>query len=490
MKLTMNKRYIFNITATALFVYGIAIIPSIFVAAYYTERVTLVSIALVSLFSISTGVLITKNIGAKPIKVKQRVNFFATIFTWAILIILTMVPFYFSNIRLSIVDSLYEASAAWTTTGSGVVNTATLPFALQFLRATCNWMGGIGIILISLSLIPNFENNGHDLAVTELPGSDFLKNTTHFKNTFLRIIIAYLILTFIQFALLLMCAMNPFEAFISSLSNISTSGLQNINNGNIMHLSTDLKVILTLFAFLGSLNFSIFILLFNRQYKELKNRSELRGYLLRILVSTAIIMFFLLSSNQAKTISAKLPEVLMQVISFFSTSGYIVTDCGSWPTFCIIIVILQMFIGSCAVSTGGGIKIARIIICIKTVKNSLFRHLHPRAVNPISFNGKTLTNAQIARANIFLVLFMLTYLGGGLIISIQGIDIYSALNWSQAMLNNTGTSIGELSSPGLAVGFTDFSKIIMSILMVAGRLEIYPVLMLFFRSFWISDNNI
>lgn len=182
----------------------------------------------------------------------------------------------------------------------------------------------------------------------------------------------------------------------------------------------------------------------------------------------------------------------MQTVSFLSTSGYIVADCHKWPLLCEMIILLQMFVGACAVSTGGGIKIARIEIGIKTVKFGLFRHVHPHAVRPVKFNNEALKSEQFVQANLFIALFMLIYIVSALFLSLdnKSESIFDALNYSQAMITNTGTSIAELEAPGLAADFSPLSKVVMSFEMLCGRLEIYPVLMLFFRSFWRSDSNI
>jgi trk system potassium uptake protein TrkH len=180
----------------------------------------------------------------------------------------------------------------------------------------------------------------------------------------------------------------------------------------------------------------------------------------------------------------------MQVTSFISTSGYIITDCGNWPPICIFFILLQMFIGSCSLSTGGGIKSARIIILAKTIAFTVYRQIHPHSVRSLTFSKKPMKSDYVIRANLFVALFMITYLFGALLLSFDSMEVIDALNYSQAMITNTGTSIGQLDMPGLAENFTPLSKLTMCILMIAGRLEIYPLLMMFFRNFWKSDASV
>lgn len=489
LRLTNNKRFVLYIAATVLIFYSIAVLPSAFTARHFHEKTVEMSLYMLSACCLVAGVAMLRIFRPHSFRVKMRINYFTTIFVWLMMIIITAIPFYCANKSISVVDSLFEATCAWTTTGSGTISASALPFGLQMLRSTCNWMGAVGIIILAVNSIRRLHISEHELALTEITGPDFMKSSVTFRKTYGLILIIYAILTAVSFLLLVLFGMNPFEAVLSSLSSISTAGLQHIHNGYIIHLKTSLKVILTIFAFLGSVNCSFFILIFSRRFSQLAHRTELRGYFFRIVLSSLIIAAFLEITGVGESMLAEFGEVLMQVISFLSTSGYIVTDCGSWPTFCIIIIILQMFIGSCAVSTGGGIKNARFIVAARTVRHGLFSHIHPRAVKPVTFNHKPLTNPEVVRANLYLLLFMMTYMFGALLLSAQGLDVSSALNWSQAMITNTGTSVGELSRPGIVSGFTDFSKLVMCALMLAGRLEIYPLLMLFSRSFWKPDKN-
>jgi trk system potassium uptake protein TrkH len=213
-------------------------------------------------------------------------------------------------------------------------------------------------------------------------------------------------------------------------------------------------------------------------------------YCSRILVTSVILAGIIYVHAPGRGMLKTLGDVLMQVISFFSTSGYIISDCSRWPAACAIIILVQMFIGACAVSTGGGLKEARIIIAAKTISLTIYRHVHPSSVRTMMFNRKPLTNDQVVRANLFIVLFMISFLGGALLLSLDTISVADALNYSQAMLTNTGTSIGELTKPATVANFSGFSKAVMCLLMIAGRLEIYPFIMIFLRNFWKSDSAV
>ena len=490
LKTSNNTKFFLNIFSLVLIVYGIAALPPFMTAAYFDESEPMLPLAIVAGACTVCGLVIRNGFDIKPKKVRPRMNYITTIITWLIIIALTAFVYYFGRAEFSWIDSFFEATASLTTTGTGNLDVNIYPYALQLWRAELNWLGGIGLVLIAVSCLREWSFSGHALISAEVPGPVFLKSTVTFRDTYRKIIFIYIILTALHFVLLVLAGMNPFTALLTALSNISTAGLQHINNGMITQLPVQLKVIITIFAFLGSVNFSFFILLTGRKLRTIGRKTEVSIYTARIL-ATAVIIAAAIAILNHKDFLHSLGNALMQTVSFLSTSGYIVADCHAWPLICHLIILLQMFFGACAVSTGGGIKIARVQIAFRTVKFGLFRYIHPAAVRPVRFNDKALKSDQLVSANLYITVFMLIYILGALILSLdnKSESILDALNYSQAMITNTGTSIAELDAPGLAAQFSPLSKIVMSLEMLAGRLEIYPVLMLFSKAFWKGDRS-
>ena len=485
--LNNNRRFILNIMSDALLIYGVCLLPGVAVSLACAEDAVTVSMGAVAALCMAAGTAGRSVSGRIKAQVRPRIWYMTTFFTWIMLIALTVPVFYFGIPGYSVIDAVLESSASWTTTGIGIYDTATLPLSLQLLRSTCNWLGGVGMIMTILSLIPTRQFLGYGLVSTEFPGPSFLKSENPFRKGYRKVVLIYILFTLLQFILLLLAGMPEFTAVLTALSNSSTSGLQHINNGVATGLSAPVKVIITVFAFLGSVNCTLFLFVMEKKFREIKKSSELIFYFWRILLTGLLITGFVYARFPERDLLRVFADVVMQVISFISTSGYIITDCFRWPPACMLFILLQMFIGSCAVSTGGGIKVARIIIALKTVSFSIYRHIHPNSVRTLTFNRKPMTSDQVIRANLFIALFMITYLAGALMLSFDSMGLYDALNYSQAMITNTGTSIGELDAPGLAENFTAFTKAMMCILMIAGRLEIYPLVMIFLRNFWRSD---
>lgn len=479
-----NKNFVVNIVSSAFVIYGAAMIPSLLTALLCKESdairgllVTFITCAVIG----ALGIRFSRRLHEA---VRPRIWYMSTFFTWMLVICATIPAFYLGIPGYGFADAVLEASASWTTTGIGIYDTASLPSSLQLLRSTCNWLGGVGIIMSMMAFVPPRQYVGWGLVSTEFPGPAFLKSESRFRNKYRRVVQLYAALTMLQFVLLAAAGMPVFTSALTALSNASTSGLQHINNGVAIGLSGPIKAIITLFAFLGSVNCTVIFYLIYRRFDKIKSGSEFKFYFFRILFTGLLITGFVFAKFPERNLLKVFADVIMQIVSFVSTSGYIITDCHAWPPACMLFILLQMFIGSCAVSTGGGIKVARIIIALKSVSFSIYRHIHPNSIRTLTFDKKPMTGDQVVRANLFIALFMATYLFGALLLSFDNMDVYDALNYSQAMITNTGTSIGELDAPGLAESFTPFTKYMMCLLMIAGRLEIYPFVMIFMRSFW------
>lgn len=482
-----NKRFILNIMSDAVMIFAVSLIPSVAVSVICDEDAVTQSMPLIMLSYLFLGAAGRRYSGRISAQVRPRIWYMTTFFTWLLIIMLTVPLFCFGMPQYSFIDAVMESCAGWTTTGIGVYDTVALPHSLQLCRSTCNWLGGIGIIMAVLAFVPARQYVGWGLASTEFPGPSFMKSVSEFRQGYRKVVLVYIILTMLQFIMLALCGMPVFTAILTSMSGISTAGMQHIDNGVISGLPYVIKLIITLFTFIGSVNFTLILLIAGGKTRALKKDSEIKVHMGRLIFTVLFICGFVTASGHGAGIAKVFSDVTMQVISFASTSGYIVTDYTSWPQVCIIFMLLQMFMGACAVSTAGGIKTSRMIIAIKTVTSGIYRYVHPNCVRTLTYNKKPLTNDQVVRANLFIALFMITFLGGALLLSFDSMSISDALNYSQAMITNTGTSIGELNAPEYAEHFSAFSKSVMCLLMIAGRLEIYPFIMIFLRNFWRSD---
>lgn len=346
-ELSNNKRFFLNIFSIVLILLGFSMAPPLFVALNFAEDAAIRPLGMGCAICILTGITIRKLFDMASTYVRPRINYITTIFTWLIVIAITTVVYFYGRAEFTWIDSFFEATASLTTTGMGNLDVNVFPYSFQLWRSMLNWFGGVGMILIAVSCLSNWEFSGHSLVSVEVPGPEFLKSTVTFKNTYKHIIFIYLGLTAVHFVLLVIAGMDPFTSLLTALSNISTSGMQHISNGVITDLSTPLKVIITIFAFLGSVNVSFFILIIMRKFRMIWRRTEVSLYTWR-LFATSLFIGIMISVVNHESFSESFGEALMQTVSFLSTSGYIVTDCHTWPLICQFFILLQMFFGACA----------------------------------------------------------------------------------------------------------------------------------------------
>ena len=485
-----NRKFILNIISDALLVFGVSMLPSLAVAVIRGEDAVTGVIGSAAVLFAAAGLAGRKLSGKLDAQVRPRIWYLTTFFTWLLLISLTVPVFYFSIPGYSLTDAMLESSASWTTTGIGIYDTAALPWSLQLLRSTCNWLGGVGIILTVLSLVPTRQFLGYGLVSTEFPGPSFMKSDNHFRKGYRKVVLIYILLTMLQFIMLILAGMPEFTSLLTALSNTSTSGLRHIGNGVVTGLSAPLKAVITLFAFLGSVNCMLFLLIMDKRIREIRDNSEIRVYVTRLLSAAVIITGLTAAGDSEKGLLRTFGRVLMQVISVMSTSGYVITDVSHWPEACIILLLIMNFAGACALSTGGGIKTARTIIALKTVSYGIYRHIHPNSVRTLTFSKKPMKSDQVMRANVFIGLFALFWLGGALMFTLDDMGVSQAITISQAMLTNTGNTIAGMGAPTLVQDLSPLTKTVMCILMIAGRLEIYPFVMIFLKNFWRSDSAV
>lgn len=480
-----NRVFVLNIVSIALIVYGVAMLPSLCMALRYHEHGIADSMILISGMSILLGLFSHRILNNNITNVNFRVCYITTITIWISVIAMSIIPYLAAGQGYSFVDCLYTATASWTTCGTSAIPISSLPVGLLLWKCTCNWMGGIGIILLVISFLPEWQSVGQKLVSTEIRGPGFLMSNFTFRKAYRRIIFVYCGITILQYIALRLAGMTRLYALLTSLSNTSTSGVEHLSGGIITNYPLAIRAILSFFAFLSSVNISIFLLLLGRKFINVYHNTELRFYLVTLACASVLMTVILLVSGQGTSFGT----VLMQTVSFSSTAGFIVSDCGQWPTACITILILLMFMGSCAISSGGGIKMSRVSLGFLSIRSNIYRHVHPSGFRPIIYNREELKAGVIARVNVYILLFMSLFFIGALLLTVDGTSVADAISLSQAMLTNTGASIYHLSSHVSIGDLSSFSKYVLSFLMLCGRLEIYPVLLLFTRGFWDRQNS-
>lgn len=396
---------------------------------------------------------------------------------WTVMSIMGALPFYISREIPRFIDALFEIISGFSTTGASILSDVeTLPHCLLFWRSFSHWIGGMGILVFILAILPKTGGEHMHILRAESPGPSIEKLVPKIKTSALILYALYAGMTLLQIILLLIGKMPVFDAITLTLGTAGTGGFA-IKNAGIAPYSIYCQNVITIFMLLFGVNFNIYYLLLFRRFKAALKSEELRIYILIVL--TAII---LIATNLGGI--RHLQVAAFQVCSIISTTGYTTTDFNQWPTFSKVILVILMFIGGCAGSTAGGMKVSRIVILFKSVGKELSYLIHKRSIKILKFEGRKIEHETMRSINVFFVCYIFIFAASVLIVSLDNFDFTSSVTAITATINNVGPGLGIVGPAGNFGSFSNLSKIVMSIDMLAGRLEIFPLLLLFSPNTW------
>ena len=386
----------------------------------------------------------------------------------------------------SAADSIFESVSGWTTTGAWAVPTTQMPRCLVLWKAITNWLGGMGLLLLTVTFFPILGAQGQKMASAEVPGIEMEKMSARISDTGKITYRIYIAMSVLEL-LLLLPSMSPFDAAVNTMSTISTAGILNVHEGIPILASTPyVKTIFTIFSIAGSVNFVMYFFLYNRKWKKALHLVEVKTYLGLVAGGSLLIGIILYFSGNHETLAGALGDSFAQAAAFASTSGYEVDDINVWPTTCKMILLVLLFIGGCANSTSGSVKVIRFIIYFKIILRGIYKRIHPKAIKPIMLKGKPVSAATASSVTVFMLLFFAVFIFSSLILALENYDLETTFSAVLGSLTNNGTAFGLITGGNYSI-FSSFGKLYCAALMIAGRLEIYPIIILFSRSFWNSD---
>lgn len=478
----MNKRSIIYILGWVLIVESVAMQIGTVTSLIYGEKE--------AIFFVATGV-VCAILGVLAVKVKkpknmvlyQKAGFAATALSWILLSLAGCMPFWLSGEIPHFIDAFYETVSGFTTTGSTILNDVeALSKGMLMWRSFLHWLGGMGVIVFLLAIIPKLGGQQNIfLMKAESPGPIIGKAVPRMRNYATMLYGIYIILTALEFILLLFGGLNVFEAINTSFSTAGTGGFGIYNSNAAAFDSYYVQMVIAVFMLLFGVNFSVYLCLIARKFKQSLKFEELWIYLGIVAVSTAIIAFNI--SSIYKPYDA-FHQSFFYVTSIISTTGFGLTDVNKWPEFSKTIIIILTFIGASAGSTGGGFKISRIILLFKEVRKEFSLLVHPRNVKLVKMDGKAVNHDIMRTTSMYLVLYIGVFAISFLLVSIDNMDFTTSFTAVAANLNNTGPGLGAVGPVGNYADFSILSKIVFIFDMLAGRLEIYPLLLLFAPSAW------
>ena len=411
-----------------------------------------------------------------------RESFVSTALGWIALSCMGALPFLFSGVLHNPVDALFETVSGFTTTGSSIfTDVEVLPRCILFWRSFTHWIGGLGVLVFLLILPPLAVGGRRHLMKAESPGPSVSRLVPKVQATAKILYILYIIMTLVEIVLLLAGGMPLFDSLTITFGTAGTGGF-GIKNDSCAGYTTYQQVVITVFMILFGVNFNFYFLLAVKKGRQALQSEEVRAYLLIILA--AILLIAVNIRGYFAHFGQAVQQSAFQVGSIITTTGYATTDFNLWPEFSRTILVMLMFVGACAGSTGGGIKVYRLLIMVKTVKKELRQLLHPRSIKKIQIDGKAVEHEVVRSTNVFLIVYLLIFIFSILLVSLDNKDLITNFTAVAATLNNIGPGLGDVGPLGNFSGFSNFSKLVMTFDMLAGRLELFPLLLLFMRSTW------
>lgn len=450
------------------------------VGLLYREREG-VPFLLVAALCLLFGLFLTRKRPASS-TLYTREGFVTVALSWIIMSIFGAIPFVLSGDIPSYVDALFETISGFTTTGASILtDVEALSHASLFWRSFTHWIGGMGVFVFIMAILPLMGGSTMNLMKAESPGPSVSKLVPHVKDTAKILYGIYLAITLCEVLLLCAFGMPLFDSLTTSFGTTGTGGF-GIKNDSIAGYSPALQIIVTVFMILSGVNYTFYFCLLSRRIKDAFRIEEVRWYFCIILVSAGVIAYN--TSSLYPTTSETVRHAFFQVGSIITTTGYATTDFNLWPPMSQTILVILMFIGACAGSTGGGMKVSRLVILFKTIRKELSLIIHPREIRKIRMDGHVVEHATLRSTNVFLVIYFVILLISTLLVSVDEFDFTTNFTAVASMLNNIGPGLNLVGPTQNFSIFSVFSKFVLMFDMLAGRLELFPLMILLMPSTW------
>ena len=481
--LDINVRMIFRTLGALLFIEGVFMLLCLPMAIFYCNE---------NCLALLYSGLITASIGGivffltrKNLKkhIGKRDGYIIVSMTWIVISLFGTLPFLISGAIPSFTDAFFETMSGFTTTGASILtDIEALPRGILFWRSMTHWIGGMGIIVLSVAILPALGIGGMQLYAAEMPGPTKDKLHPRITQTAKRLWGIYVLFTIAETILLMTGGMDLFDALCHTFGTVATGGFST-QNSSITGYSPFIQYVIIIFMILAGTNFTLHYMALHGRLRRVFKNEEFRAYLITIAI-TGLVITLGLTLDSDLPFTTAFRKSLFQVVSIITTTGFITDNYTLWPVAMWFIVFLLMFIGGMAGSTGGGIKVVRHLLLFKNSTMELKRVLHPHAIIPVRLSGKIVSQEIIYKIMAFFLIYFIIFGIGSLVMTLLGLDYKSAIGASIATLGNIGPGIGQVGPVGNYASIPEFGKWFLSFLMLLGRLELFTVLILLSPSFW------
>lgn len=478
----MNYGIVRKVVGSILIVESLLMIPSLFISLY-TNQWDKLSFIIAIILTFIIGYLLSRTkTYNKHINAKEGLAIVSL--GWIFASLLGALPLYISGSTLTYIDAFFETVSGFTTTGATVIaDVEVLPMGIIFWRSFTHWIGGMGILVFTLALLPALGIGGFQIFKAESPGPIAGKIAPRIKDTAKILYVTYITITMIQIVLLKLGGMTIFESFVYTFGTVGTGGFASKNASVGAYNSTYIHLVIGIFMVFSGVNFSLYYSLFKGKIKDVLEDEELRLYFTIIFIAVAAIAVNLFMTTYS-SIGLAFRDSFFQVSSIMTTTGYSTANFDIWPTFSKAILLLLMFIGASAGSTAGGMTVIRVLVTLKLIKREILKIFHPKAIRPIKINGKVLPNDTIAGINSFMALYIVIFIISTILVSLEGIDLESAASSVAATLGNIGPGLGFVGPTRTFNGYSQITKAFFSFLMLLGRLELFTIIALLAPKNW------
>ena len=478
----MNYKLVFHILGMILRVEALLMLPSaaIGLATGPDGRAFLLSAGI----TLAVGQALVMLPG-RNLKMQARDGFAAVALTWIVLSLFGALPYVFSGVLPNYVDAVFETVSGFTTTGATVFTFMEgQPLGVLFWRAQTQWMGGVGVLVLALALVPKLGEGSVYLMRAESPGPIKSKLTPRLNDTAKILYSIYIGLTAAEIICLRLAGMPWFDAVIHAFTTISTGGFSVKNASIAAYGSIVIEWIIIIFMFLSGINFALLFYALRRDYQAVFQSEELRSYTLMTVIASALIAMNLIVHAGIAASFQTVTDSVFQVVTLMTTTGYMTRDYVLWPTFSQAVLILVMFAGGCAGSTAGGIKQIRFVLLCKNLKREVQRILHPRVVKTLDSDGERVEEATLSGISLFFFAYILLLLLGTLVVAWDDVGFTAAFTGALTCISNVGPAVDVLGPTCNFFDLSTVSKVVLSFEMLLGRLEIMPLLLLLFPGLW------
>ena len=479
-----SSKTVFFAIGVLLVILGAFMLIPFFVQFIYDEKNnTFLSSAAVTAF-IGTLLVLTNSEESRKLNLQQA--FLLTTLSWLSIAIFGSIPFLLSNLNLSIVDAFFESMSGITTTGSTVIaNLDSTPKSILIWRAILQWLGGIGVIVMAITILPLLNVGGMQLFKNDQVSDTAEKILPKTREVTLLISTIYLGLTLACGIAYWSVGMNTFDSIAHSMTTIATGGFSTYSDSIGYFQNAKIEIVSIIFIILGSLPFIAYLKFLRGNRKIFFKDTQIKGLVYILFISVLLMFLYLMLNNKDYSFLENLRISTFNVVSIVSGTGYVTTDFSSWGKFPLIFFLFLMFVGGCAGSTTCGIKIFRFQIIGSFTINQIKKLIYPRGVFSIKYNNEKISNNFIYSIMTFIFLYFFIFFILAAFLSINGLDFVTAISGSASAISNVGPGLGEIIGPnGNFSDLPNFSKLSLSLGMLLGRLELFAVLVLFFPSFW------